>query len=134
MKPLSDGHLQVVLVELHRAIEASTAAAIAQLGRGATLETTYPPNGELQPSEVAALRSLSLDSTAQNALAKLISDASAAAVFHVFCLMDGVCDPEGVDEEPWLGVRLAEPDGDDHTMLHDAFFESYWEFKRPPAE
>jgi len=130
MKPISDDHRQLVLVELHRAIQASAAEAVTKLGTKDVAETTYPPNGGLNASEVAALRGLSLDGPARDGLTKVIADAIASAAFRFFCVMDGVGDPEGVQEERWLGVQLAEPDEEDHPMLHDAFFDTYWDFKQ----
>ena len=129
MKPISDDHRKRLLVELHRILHASASEAVAKLGSSLPADVTYPPNGELGASEEEALRLLKLDGPTRSGLTKVIADAIATTAFHFFCVMDAVGDPEDVVEEPWLRAELSEPDEEEHPMLHDAFFETYWDYK-----
>jgi hypothetical protein len=44
-------------------------------------------------------------------------------------MMDGVADPEA-DVGDWPGVTLASKGEDDEDMLHDEFYESWWDYKK----
>ncbi len=63
----------------------------------------------------------------------MIADASAKAFFEVFSLMDAVADPELAPHKgTWLGIDTTPgiPDEPDFPMLHDEFFERWWNFKK----
>ena len=131
MKPISEDRLRTLLVELHRLIEVSANDAAEKLSQGSIdSEPPYPTNGELTEEEASALRSLRIDLTAQRALAKILADTSASVLFHFFCVMDAVGDPADSCEDIWMGAPLAEPNEDDHPMLHDAFFDTYWDYRK----
>lgn len=48
--------------------------------------------------------------------------ASRSAMFHVFCIIDGVSDPKDWRESIWLGLGLVRRE-EDQPMLHDAFMD-----------
>jgi len=106
------------------------AAAIEKSISGMTL--TYPPEAQpLTSAEETALMKLKLTPLERSAVRKVIADAGAAMIFHLFCLMDAVGDPTVVPSRRWFGasftVRREGP------MLHDEFGDLYWEFKRAMA-
>ncbi len=118
-----------LLVEVHRLIRDAACEAVEGLGR-ASAKVGYPPEPVLSDSELRALQTLGLSPDAHSALQKVVADACATTIFRLFCLIDGVGDPELVPCADWLGLDLVEPtDDDDRAMLHDAFFESYWRYK-----
>lgn len=131
MNPITDSRRTILLIELHRAIEdaaTKTARALANGTAGDGL--AYPPNERLSREEAASLKQLSVDAVTERALAKAIADSTASAVFTLFLLMDAVADPEApFDGDVWLGAQLAEPDEDDHPMMHDAFFDTYRDYR-----
>jgi hypothetical protein len=47
---------------------------------------------------------------------------SQSAMFHVFCIIDGVSDPKDWRESVWLGLGLVRRE-EDQPMLHDAFMD-----------
>ena len=103
-----------------------TAAAL----RAGAVDLSYPPNAGLSPAEQAALESLDVMPDLESALRKVIADASSAPLFRLFALLDGVGDPEEYDDL-WSGLVLRKPGEDEEQseMLHDQFFESYWEWR-----
>lgn len=113
----------VLFNELHRLIERSATAAAEQMMAG-TPELVYPPNHGFSSDEQAALASLAKTPELESACRKLIASASAATIFDLLCLADGVSDP----------APLADIQAGDSTatnlMLHDGFFESYWAWRR----
>lgn len=133
MEPITETRRRILLMELHRLIEVSATEAASMLSQGNyEAQVTYPPNGGLTGDEIAALKNVRLDVMAERGLAKIIADAAASAIFNFFCVMDAVGDPESCDDEVWLGAQLAEPDedhADDLLMLHDAFFDTYWDYR-----
>jgi hypothetical protein len=106
--------------EIHRTIEESATRTAHALLVGYP-DLTYPPNAGLLPDEIAALKSIPKSASMESALRKLFADAASHPVFHLMCLADGVADaPEFNGTE----------DRDDSLMLHDAFFESYWAWRK----
>jgi hypothetical protein len=129
VKPITDVTRLRLLVELHRQVAAASKDCVAQLTPDQLVaDLAYRPGVTLTPDEKVALAALRLNDAARTGLVKLVADAAAAAFVGFFCVMDGVGDPADADAQVWLGVQLAEPDGKDHEMLHDAFFESYWDY------
>jgi hypothetical protein len=95
---------------------------------------SYPPaqspGGELSQAEHEALASMSLTPEARSGMEKLISDAAATALFHFFCLVDGVGDPEFVEVHNWFGAAIGRKGPRKHyPMLHDEFGELYWRYR-----
>jgi hypothetical protein len=109
--------------EIHRSIEESATATVANLMAGRT-ELKYPPNCGFTAAEFAALKSIPRTRAMESALRKILADAAAHPMFHLFCLADGVVDPPPmtrIQKEDRSAVELP---------LHDGFFESYWAWRR----
>jgi hypothetical protein len=143
---MSDDELRApVLREAHRLIDGAANAAIARIRRigdgfadSDTVGLTYPPgdgtsdNHLLTDEERKALVAVARSEVAVGAFRKLLRDAGASALFHFLCLLDGVGDPQGWEGDVWLGVDLVAPQEDAHReMLHDEFYERYWEYINP---
>ena len=75
-------------------MRSAIAAAADEMKRGTTL--AYPPGDEarLTDEELAALAVLELPAAALSGLRKIVRAAASAPLFHTFCLLDGVGDPE----------------------------------------
>lgn len=128
---IDDTTRKALLVEAHRLIEAATADALKAIER--TPKLTYPPAGPedagLNVDEQQAVLALDLSPEAKSGIRKIVSNAVAGALFGLFCVVDGVGDPRGWQGGTWLGVDLTEPEkGRDRPMLHDEFYEVYWDF------
>jgi hypothetical protein len=135
VKPISDERRRRLLIVLHRAIkDAATRAADAVAG-GGDPQISYPPGHDLSEEEVRVVAELRMSGTARSVVRKIVADAAASAAFRLFCVMDAVGDPEdGRSDEIWHGAMLAEPDEDDHPMLHDAFFDTYEDYQDEVAQ
>jgi hypothetical protein len=125
---------QALMLEVHRDIEDATSVALKCFGPAQQgTDVAYPPGENLTEAEREALRNLVLSSDAQSALGKILMDMASSPLFRLFCLMDGVSDPETGDFDLWLGVSLAErtleTDEGYRDMLHDEFFATYWDYK-----
>jgi len=95
----------------------------------ARMTLTYPPEARpLTSAEETALEKLKLTRLERSAVRKLIADAGAAMIFHLFCLMDAVGEPTVVPSKRWSGASFAVRE--EGPMLHDEFGDLYWEFKR----
>jgi hypothetical protein len=128
MDPISGERRRVVLTELHRVIVEAALNGSQSISVGAP-DISYPPNGSLTQAELEALAQLSVGDEARTAITKVIADSISSVVFDWLCILDGVGDPESGNDEPWLGVSLAEPDEDlDEPMLHDEFFDTWWTY------
>src|SRR3712207_6169073 len=99
---------RTLLLEVHRSIDTSVAAALAMLESG-DVELVYPPGAELTEPETAALAELRLAEHQRAALEKIFRDLAARPLFDLFSLIDGVADPrDWSGEGPWLGATLIE--------------------------
>ena len=119
---------QALFLEIHRAIEEAAKACVASILSPDEATLAYPPGGTLTETERAALRQLAVSPDARAALEKLTADACSYPFFHLFAVMDGVADPE-TDVGEWPGITLEPKQEGDEEMLHDEFFESYWDYK-----
>lgn len=120
----------VLLSEMHRAIEDSTRHAMQLLvgGEGAL---TYPPGVDLSKAERSAIGALALSPTARSALEKLLRDAAAAPLFHLFALLDGVADPrDWPGTWPGATITTLRGEGSAESMWHDDFYGTYRELGR----
>jgi len=124
---INEAERNALLVEIHEAIEESALSVATKMQK---VELSYPPGVELTPEESAALSSLQLSDEARSGLNKLIADACAYPLFHLFCLMDGVADIEEAGPDTWGGLSFVHKSGADEPMLHDEFYESYWLYKK----
>jgi hypothetical protein len=122
---------QALFFEIHRSIEEAAKACVADILSPDESTLTYPPNGTLTEAERAALRTLTVSPDARAALEKLTADACSYPLFHLFAVMDGVADP-ATDVGEWLGVTLESRQEGEEDMLHDEFFESYWDYRDHP--
>lgn len=108
---------------------------MATLDSDQDIAVTYPPNSELDVHEREALRGLKLNDFAKSALLKLVRSAASYPVFHLLTVADGVgdpvrrCDGEELYQGTWNGITLASKEPGDDTMMHDQFYDSYWDFK-----
>jgi len=75
------------------------------------------------------MENLKLSEAERNAIERLVAEACSATLFHLFCLMDGVADPEIVPVKQWLGAEFAYP-SDSRAELHDEFYEKYWMYDK----
>jgi hypothetical protein len=116
--------LDALFREVHRAIRESADVTVRHL-RDKTPELNYPPNAALTTEERDALTALTLSPAASSALRKLIADAAAYPLFHLFSLIDGVADPVNAPAG-WRGVHLGQGVNEPDPMLHDELYESYW--------
>ena len=126
---LTQREKEALFIEIHRAIEDAAARTAAALRAGA-VDLAYPPNAGLSPAEQAALQSLKVTRDLESALRKVLADAASTPLFQFFTLLDGVGGPREYDGE-WLGLVLSKPGGDEEQgeMLHDEFFDSYWQWR-----
>lgn len=132
-----------LLLEAHRCVADAAKEAAAKVGlqrrrpapTGGDIDAeallVYPPTNALSPEEEQALRTMTLSTIERSALEKLIGDGCAAALFHLFNLLDATGDPEVKPlRGTWLGAWLVAPKDDRHRdMLHDGFYESYEEYR-----
>jgi len=118
--------LKALLYEMHIAIDESSTHTVDNIK---SFDLTYPPGAELTDEESKALASLELSEHAKSGLKKLIKDACAYPPFHLFSLLDGVADPESEELDDWYGLSFTEKNEDDDEMLHDEFYESFWDYK-----
>jgi hypothetical protein len=115
-------------------VRTAIAAAADEMKRGTTL--AYPPSDEarLTDEEIAALSALQLPAAALSALRKIVRAAASAPLFHMFCLLDGVGDPEVTRVAEWLPVNLEPAKEGWRAMMHDDFLESYWQYAKRREE
>ena len=127
---LTEKQRTALLTDLHREIESvATRAVRVMAGTRETPDLAYPPNGGLTPVESAALASIPGNPALESALRKMVADAAAGAVFHLFCLIDGVADPINY-EGTWMPLPVGKGKDADGGMLHDQFVDSYWHWRK----
>ena len=126
-----------LMIEIHSAIAVSTSRLMSVLGNvDAEPEVHYPPNAELSIYEREALRSLKLNPFASSAIEKLVRGAMSYPTFHLLSLLDGVADlPQVIDGDSvydgvWKGLSLVEREAGSQPMLHDEFYQTFWDFDR----
>ena len=130
---LSEKNQTAFLIALNAEVEdcaKKAASAIFSKEPAATL--SYPPNCGLTPAETAALKQTAHSAHLESALRKLIADAVANGLFGALSIIDGVSDPDKKFGK-WSGVVLEDlnENEDSHReMLHDAFFDAYWNWRK----
>src|SRR5207245_3099576 len=70
---------------------------------------SYPPKEVLSSEELDALEALKLPPAVLTAVERVVANACASTLFHFFCLMDSVADPELVKVEHWSGADFVSP-------------------------
>ena len=133
LRPIDEARRTVLLTEIHRVLEKSATTLAEKLAGSAALsEITYPPNGGLRDDEIAALAEIPKSPQLVSALRKMVADAVAETFFHFFNLVDATGDPLNWSSH-WGPIRFCEPllnDNDEAAMLHDKFFETYWDWRK----
>jgi hypothetical protein len=123
---LSDAQLEALMVEVHKEIEDAAAKAVSALA-GGTPDLFYPPNSGFSAEEQEALAALPEPNAAlAGALRKVIADAAAKPLFGLFAMLDGVADPEGIDDWP---VWQLTPTDEDNENFHDEWLDRYWTWR-----
>ncbi|WP_417367508.1 hypothetical protein [Flavobacterium beibuense] len=119
--PLSDSNLNALMLQIHDNIDSYSNTLNEEL--------SYPPGSELTEEEKEELKKLNRNAVLKSALQKITANNAAEVVFSIFSLLDGVTDPEG----EWTGLKLEDinEDEEEHSgeMLHDMFYDSYWDWK-----
>ena len=67
----------------------------------------YPPKDVLSTEELDALVNLKLSVAESNAIQRLVAEACSATLFHFFCLMDSVADPDlmKIEQSTSIGIH-----------------------------
>ena len=121
-----------LLIEAHRIIEEEAARRASELVSGEQTDVVYPPNGGLVAEERAVLQALKGGVVLEAALRKVFADCAATTLFHVLSQIDAVGSPEVTPGE-WLGLQLQPADAGTpdppYGMLHDALFDTYWDWR-----
>lgn len=130
MSRMTDEETKAFLIDVHRAIEDQVADIAHKLVRGVVEDVTYPPNGGFTADEFRALQALHECRTPalESAFRKLMADAAAGVVFELFCLIDGVGDPQNFAGD-WETYQITAARDDRHEMLHDEFYATYWDWR-----
>lgn len=132
---LSKKNAQALLLDLNQDIEEYAEATVKKIIEERNFDfLSYPPNCGLTDLEKAELRKLDNNEHLKNALRKIISDNSAGVVFNMLNLIDGTGSPK-LHYNNWSGVKLIDEKHQKGThqfddMLHDGFFETYWEWRK----
>lgn len=130
MRKLTEENRKLLLIQLHKDIDAASSKVAKSLSMGQYQEIVYPPSpdAKLNDQEKEAIRKLNGIPNLESALKKIIRDSHSLPLFSFFNCIDGTGDPAG---DKWTGVTLVdldiEEDGD-KEFLHDAYFETYWDY------
>lgn len=124
---------KVFFIELHRIIKEYS---------NIKTELTSPSNDmqigqdfKLTESEIISLKAEALSQESITAIEKIVRSRITGAFFDAFCLLDGVADPQLTKiPDIWPGMKLTDRNDDDediedHDMLHDLVYETYWDWK-----
>lgn len=136
---LSNKNAIALLLDINQDIEEFAEATVKTIVEDKDFDSlTYPPNNGLTDLEKTALDNLENNEHLRNALRKIIADNSANVVFNLLNLLDGTSSPK-LHYDEWSGVKLIDENPDSSTepfndTLHDAFFETYWKWKKSRGE
>ena len=132
---LSNKNVLALLLDLNQDIEEYAEATVKNIVEDKNFDfLTYPPNNGLTDLEKQELNKLDNNEHLKNALRKVIADNSAGVVFSMLNMIDGTTDPKYMFAD-WTGVKLVDQEHNEDAkefqdMLHDSFFETYWEWKK----
>lgn len=132
---LSNSNAIALLLDLNQDIEEYAEATVKNFIEDKNFDfLSYPPNNGLTDLEKAELNKLDNNEHLKNALRKVIADNSAGIIFNMLNLLDGTGSPK-LHYENWTGVKLIDEELQADTeqfndMLHDSFYETYWEWKK----
>jgi hypothetical protein len=129
---LSVHNQKTLMIHIHNSIQELSARTCDHIFRGETEELiNYPPNGGLTKEEIASLEILKNNEPIKSALEKIVKANNADLLFALFNIIDGTADPDpGLGK--WTEVLLIDrPENfnDHYEFLHDAFYETYWDWK-----
>lgn len=129
----SEHNIETLMISLHKKIEEYSDFLTTQIENGKPIEhVNYPPNNGFSEKEIKSLQELSSKEDLKSALRKLVADSMAGVLFDFFNFIDGTSDP---DEKLGKWSELSLVDKNDNIeppndMLHDKFFETYWEWRK----
>ncbi|ODS38265.1 MAG: hypothetical protein A7316_08435 [Candidatus Altiarchaeales archaeon WOR_SM1_86-2] len=128
---LSEKNKNILMIELNRIIEETAERTARSVIDGTIIEgMAYPPNNGFTETEKKALLKIQSIENIESTLRKILADAASYPLFGLFCLIDGVSDPE---TENWDGITLVDR-GDkiveSEFMLHDELYETYWDWRK----
>ena len=129
---LTNENKKTLMLSLHKKIEEYANDTSESLNKGELQNLlSYPPNCGLNDKEINSLKKITNDPDLKSALSKILADNSAGVVFELMNLIDGTSDP---DEElgEWSEIALIDKSEDieeNDDMLHDSFYETYWDWK-----
>ena len=89
---------------------------------------SYPLDGNITAEDADALESLQLTPTQASVAKRVIAEACHSVLFHFFCLLDSIADPEVSKVDQWRGARLTSP-RQEGPMLHDEFGSTFHEYR-----
>ena len=132
---LSNKNALALLIDLNQDIEEYADDTVKKIIQDKDFDyLTYPPNNGFTDLEKQELNKLDNNEHLKNALRKVIANNSAGIIFNMFNLFDGTGGPKHMNNE-WTGVKLVDEESFANEIefqenLHDAFFETYWEWKK----
>lgn len=132
---LSNKNAKALLVDLNQAIEEYAEYSVKNIIEDKNFEfLSYPPNWGFTDLEKAELDKLSNNEHLKNALRKVIADSSSGVIFNMLNLFDGTGSPKHYYDE-WTGIKIIDEETQENEeqfrdMLHDGFYESYWEWRK----
>jgi hypothetical protein len=130
---LSDHNNKTLMLALHQKIE-EHADYIAKKLHDSDLSDllTYPPGSEMTKDELLSLKALSNDKNIKSGIKKILADNAAGIIFELLNYIDGTSDPDK-NLGKWSEVSFVDKSDDinpPHEMLHDNFFETYWDWEK----
>ena len=132
---LSHTNARALLIDLNQNIEEFAEYSVKSVIEDKNVEfLSYPPNGGFTDLEKAELDKLSNNENLKNALRKIIADSTSGVIFNLLNLFDGTGSPKHYYDE-WTGIKLMDEEPQENEeefkdMLHDSFFETYWEWRK----
>jgi hypothetical protein len=133
MRALNIRNRELLFVHLHKVVEETAEIIARALVNGSVAkELAYPPNAGLTDKEQAALRQIK-GAELESGIRKVLAHVAATPLYQLFCLVDGIADPDG---NGWTGVSLTDKEADDveGLFLHTEFLDRYWLWRRTRPE
>ncbi|MEP7129387.1 MAG: hypothetical protein ABI729_10985 [Chitinophagales bacterium] len=129
---LSEHNNKTLMLAIHKLIEGYADDLSDKLEKGNLNDfLIYPPNCGFTNNEQGALLKLKSDSDLKSGLRKVIASSSACVIFDLFSIIDGTADPDP-NLGKWTEISFIDKTEDieePEDMLHDNFFETYWDWK-----
>jgi len=135
---LSPDNQKTLMLAANQQVEETAESSAKAIIKGTIAdEISYPPNGGLSPDEIEVLKKIGEIPNAEPALRKVIANSTATAFFDFFNILDGTGDPDH-EVGAWTWATLLDhPQGEYDPyqfMLHDAFFDAYWAWRKTRGE